>query len=153
MRKTLAIRKKMCYNKYCSTDWLAPLAQMDRALASDARCRRFESAMVRHVPVCKGFPADRHFVFPNMHPASLKICIYSFYFAYAKDRNVRRDPSRIPDSGHFLFFMHRIGVSDFDYLHKSHEMKKDSSKHLTNESLCSIIVPYQIQQTHGGIQS
>ena len=25
----------------------APLAQMDRALASDARCRRFESAMVR----------------------------------------------------------------------------------------------------------
>ena len=48
LQKPLAIRMKMCYNNTVRPIRYAPLAQMDRALASDARCRRFESAMVRH---------------------------------------------------------------------------------------------------------
>ena len=48
--KALAIPQKVCYNRMVrmpERSIYAPLAQMDRAQASDAWCRRFESAMVR----------------------------------------------------------------------------------------------------------
>ena len=45
-QKALEKPRNLWYNKRAQNRD-APLAQMDRALASDARCRRFESAMVR----------------------------------------------------------------------------------------------------------
>ena len=65
-KKAKSAKKRLHFTQNCAILFSgsnAPLAQMDRAQASDAWCRRFESAMVRQT---KNIPCWGCFLFRTM---------------------------------------------------------------------------------------